>query len=117
VDNMPDWLRCADVVIAKAGPGTIAEAACCGVPLLLTSHLPGQEKDNARLVTSAGAGRAAARRGQLARELGVMRRDPAALAAMGAASARLGQPGAAAAVATLLASLTEKKAGSYGSDR
>ena len=44
VDNMSDWLRCADVVIAKAGPGTIAEAACCGVPLLLTSHLPGQER-------------------------------------------------------------------------
>jgi 1,2-diacylglycerol 3-beta-galactosyltransferase len=122
VDNMPDWLRSADVVIAKAGPGTIAEAACCGLPLLLTSHLPGQEKDNARLVTRAGAGRVAAGRRQLARELAVLRRDPAALAAMGAASARLGQPGAAAAVATLLASLTEKsviekKAGTYGSGR
>ena len=131
VDNMPDWLRCADVVIAKAGPGTIAEAACCGVPLLLTSHLPGQEKGNARLVTRAGAGRVAARRGQLARELGVLRRDPAALAAMRAASARLGQPGAAAAVAALLASVIEnsvvensvveksvvEKAGTYGSGR
>ena len=55
VDNMSDWLRCADVVIAKAGPGTIAEATCCGAPLLLTSHLPGQEKGNARFVTAAGA--------------------------------------------------------------
>jgi len=117
VDNMPDWVRCADVVIAKAGPGTIAEAACCGVPLLLTSHLPGQEKGNARLVTRAGAGMTAARRGRLARELGVLRRDPAALAAMRTAAARLGQPGAAAAVAALLASLTETRAGTYGSGR
>jgi 1,2-diacylglycerol 3-beta-galactosyltransferase len=53
VDNMSDWLHCADVVIAKAGPGTIAEATCCGVPLLLTSHLPGQEAGNAPFVTRA----------------------------------------------------------------
>src|ERR1700691_556371 len=57
VDNMSDWLRCTDVVIAKAGRGTIAEAACCGAPLLVTSYLPGQEKDNARLVAGTGAGR------------------------------------------------------------
>jgi 1,2-diacylglycerol 3-beta-galactosyltransferase len=65
---MSGWLRCADVVIAKAGPGTIAEATCCGAPLLLTSHLPGQEKGNARFVTAARAGRHAPRRRQMLRE-------------------------------------------------
>jgi 1,2-diacylglycerol 3-beta-galactosyltransferase len=114
VDNMPDWLRCADVVIGKAGPGTIAEAACCGAPLLLTSHLPGQETGNARLVTEAGAGRAAPRRRQMLRDLGELRRNPAALEAMRAASARLGRPGAATAVALLLAGLTGAKAGQHG---
>ncbi len=54
-DNMADWLRCADLLVTKAGPGTIAEAACCGAPLLLTSHLPGQERGNTELVTAAGA--------------------------------------------------------------
>jgi 1,2-diacylglycerol 3-beta-galactosyltransferase len=114
VENMSDWLRCADVVIAKAGPGTIAEAACCGAPLLLTSHLPGQERGNARLVTEAGAGRAAPRRRQMLRDLGELRRNPAAVEAMRAASARLGQPGAAAAVAALLAGVTGTKAGRHG---
>ena len=114
VENMSDWLRCADVVIAKAGPGTIAEAACCGAPLLLTSHLPGQERGNARLVTEAGAGRAAPRRRQMLRYLGELRRNPAAVEAMRAASARLGQPGAAAAVAALLAGVTGTKAGRHG---
>ena len=32
VDNMADWLRCADLVVSKAGPGTIAEATCCAAP-------------------------------------------------------------------------------------
>ena len=53
----PTWLRCCDLVVTKAGPGTIAEAACCGTPMLLTSHLPGQETGNAELVTQAAAGR------------------------------------------------------------
>ena len=107
VDNMSDWLRCADVVIAKAGPATIAEAACCGAPLLLTSHLPGQEKGNAHFVAVAGAGLRAPRRWQLLRDLGELRRNPAALTAMRTASAGLGRPGAAAGVATLLAGLTD----------
>src|SRR3984957_2772403 len=42
VGNMADWLRCADIVVGKAGPGTIAEATCCGAPLVLTSFVPGQ---------------------------------------------------------------------------
>ena len=61
-DNMADWLRCADLVVTKAGPGTIAEAACCAAPLLLTSHLPGQEKGNTRVVAGAAAGAARASR-------------------------------------------------------
>jgi 1,2-diacylglycerol 3-beta-galactosyltransferase len=113
-ENMPDWLRCADVVITKAGPGTIAEAACCGAPLLLTSHLPGQERGNARLVAEAGAGRYAPRRRQMLRDLGELRRNPAALEAMRAASGRLGRPGAATAVAALLAGLTGTKADRHG---
>ncbi|MBV9101478.1 MAG: glycosyltransferase [Candidatus Dormibacteraeota bacterium] len=57
VSNMADWLRASDVVATKAGPGTIAEALCCGIPLLLTSHLPGQERGNVEWVTDIGAGR------------------------------------------------------------
>jgi 1,2-diacylglycerol 3-beta-galactosyltransferase len=107
VDNMSDWLHCADVVIAKAGPGTIAEAACCGAPLLLTSHLPGQETGNAQFVTGAGAGLYTPRRGQLLRALSELRLDPTALTAMRAASAGMSRPGAAAGVAAMLAGLTE----------
>jgi 1,2-diacylglycerol 3-beta-galactosyltransferase len=103
VDNMPDWFRCADIVVGKAGPGTIAEAACCAAPLVLTSYLPGQEEGNAEFVVQAGAGSYAPRPRDLAAEVARLRHDPAALAAMRAASARAGRPRAAADIADLLA--------------
>jgi 1,2-diacylglycerol 3-beta-galactosyltransferase len=105
VGNMADWLRCADIVVGKAGPGTIAEATCCGAPLVLTSFVPGQEKGNAEFVTEAGAGVYAPRPRQLAAEIGRLRRDPAALAAMRDASARAGRPGAAIDIARFIAEM------------
>lgn len=40
------WMAAADLLLTKAGPGTIAEAACLSVPTLLTGFVPGQEEDN-----------------------------------------------------------------------
>ncbi len=113
VPNMADWLRCADLVVSKAGPGAIAEAACCGTPLLLTSHLPGQERGNTALVVSRGAGLHVPRARQLAREVGRLQRDPAALAALRAGAARLARPGAAAEVARLIAGLSTGEVGAW----
>ena len=107
VGNMADWLRCADVVVGKAGPGTIAEATCCGAPLVLTSYVPGQEKGNAEFIAGAGAGVYAPRPRQLAAEIGRLRRDPTALAAMRDASVRAGRPGAATDIARFLAGLAD----------
>ena len=110
VDNMADWLRCADVVVGKAGPGTIAEATCCAAPLVLTSYLPGQEEGNVEFVVRAGAGSYAPRPRDLIAEIGRLRDDPAALAAMRAASARA-WPRAAADIAGLLAEAAGVTAG------
>jgi UDP-N-acetylglucosamine:LPS N-acetylglucosamine transferase len=93
------------VVVGKAGPSTIAEATCCAAPLVLTSCVPGNEDGNADMVVSAGAGRYAPRLRDLVAEVGRLRRDPAALAAMRAASASLSRPEAAADIASLLALL------------
>jgi 1,2-diacylglycerol 3-beta-galactosyltransferase len=103
VENMADWLRCADIVVGKAGPGTIAEASCCAAPLVLTSYLPGQEEGNAEFVVEAGAGSYAHRPGDLAAEIARLWADPAALAVMRAATARISRPRAAADIADLLA--------------
>jgi len=105
VGNMADWLRCADVVVGKAGPGTIAEAACCAAPLVLTSYLPGQEEGNAEFVVSAGAGRYAPGLRDLVTEIRRLHGDPAALARMRSAATGLARPSAAAGVGALLAGL------------
>ncbi len=56
VENMPEWLAACDLLISKAGPGTLAEAACVGVPVLVTGYIPGQETGNVEWVTRSGAG-------------------------------------------------------------
>jgi 1,2-diacylglycerol 3-beta-galactosyltransferase len=105
VTDMGGWLRAADVVATKAGPATIAEAACCGTAMVLTCHLPGQERGNVGLVTGAGAGVYWPRVGQLADGIGRLREDTAALASMRAAAARLARPEAADTIAAVLAEL------------
>jgi 1,2-diacylglycerol 3-beta-galactosyltransferase len=112
VTNMADWLRCADAVVTKAEPGTIAETLCCGTPLLLTSYLSGQEKGNAEFVVSAGAGRWVPQLGQLLGAVRELRDDPALLGQMRVAAARVGRPDAAAAVARLIADLAAPRLGS-----
>jgi len=56
VSNIAQYMVAADVLITKAGPGTIAEAASVGLPVLLTSFLPGQEEGNVDFVVSKGFG-------------------------------------------------------------
>lgn len=56
VTNMADYMVAADVLVSKAGPGTIAEAASLSLPVLLTSFLPGQEEGNVNFVVYGGFG-------------------------------------------------------------
>ncbi len=56
VDNMQEWMAASDCVITKAGPGTIAEALICGLPILLSGFIPGQEEGNVSYVVQNGVG-------------------------------------------------------------
>jgi len=56
VRQMPDFMRASDVLITKAGPGTISEAFIAGLPLILYSRLPGQEEGNVSYTVDEGAG-------------------------------------------------------------
>lgn len=46
VDNIHEWMSASDMIITKAGPGTIAEALISGLPILLNGNVPCQEEGN-----------------------------------------------------------------------
>ena len=56
VENVADYMRAADLLLTKAGPGTIAEAAAAGLPVVLFEYISGQERGNLDYVRSRGAG-------------------------------------------------------------
>jgi len=103
VHNMHEWMRAADLLVTKAGPSTISEALVMGLPIVLSSALPGQEWPNVDYVVQAGAGvwtptprRAAA----AVREL--LSPGNPRLAQMAARARALAQPDAAQRVAEIV---------------
>src|SRR5207249_5598228 len=78
VQNMPEMMRASDVIITKAGPGTISEALACELPIILSGYVPGQEEGNVEFV--------------LQNDVGVLARDPIELID---AIRRLVKPGSA----------------------
>jgi UDP-N-acetylglucosamine:LPS N-acetylglucosamine transferase len=56
VDNMEELMSACDIVVTKAGPGTIMETATLGKPLILTGAVGLQEQGNIGFVTEAGLG-------------------------------------------------------------
>lgn len=56
VTNMAEYMVAADVLVTKAGPGTIAEAASLSLPVMLTNFLPGQEEGNVDFVVDGAFG-------------------------------------------------------------
>ena len=56
VDFMPRLMHASDAIICKAGGLIVSEAMACGLPMLLTNVLPGQETGNAEYVVGCGGG-------------------------------------------------------------
>ena len=56
VDNMPELMSASNLVVTKAGPGTLAEAFIAGLPVIISSYIPGQEEGNVKYVLDHEAG-------------------------------------------------------------
>lgn len=50
VQNMQEMMCASDVIVTKAGPGTICEALACNLPIILSGYVPGQEEGNVTYV-------------------------------------------------------------------
>ncbi len=103
VDDLPERMAAADIVVSKAGPSTVAEAGAVGTPLVIYGYMPGQEDGNLDWVVERGWGCVAlgsgkvraAVEGLLADTDGLRRRRKTALAAAA-------QPSASCRIAALL---------------
>jgi len=56
VQNMDEWMAASNVMVTKAGPGTIAECCTRNLPVVLSSYLPGQERGNVTFAVEGGFG-------------------------------------------------------------
>jgi 1,2-diacylglycerol 3-beta-galactosyltransferase len=56
VNNMPELMHAADVIVTKAGPGTICEALACKLPVVISGYVPGQEEGNVEFVIKNNVG-------------------------------------------------------------
>jgi len=56
VDNLPELMRAADMIVCKAGGLIVTESLASGLPLMLVYALPGQEIGNVNFVVENHAG-------------------------------------------------------------
>ncbi len=103
VREMPDFMRAVDILVTKAGPGTISEAFIAGLPMVLYSRMPGQEDGNVTYVVDEGAGVWAPQPNQVVSALRYWLRHPNQLGRVAAACARLAYPDASRQIAHIIA--------------
>lgn len=110
VTNMPQWMAAADVLVTKAGPGTITEGLLSGLPLVLMGKIPGQEDGNVDFVVRGGAGvwaPAPARAAAVLRDW--LTPGNPALARLSERARRLPYPGAASDIAADILALAARR--------
>lgn len=107
VREMPDFMRAADMLVSKAGPGTISEAFISGLPIILYSRLPGQEDGNVTYVREQGAGVWAPETEQVVAALRLWVYDPKARQKAADAAHRLAKPESSRQIAHLIAGLLQ----------
>jgi 1,2-diacylglycerol 3-beta-galactosyltransferase len=107
ITNMADYMVASDVLVTKAGPGTIAEAAAVGLPVMVTSFLPGQEAGNVDYVLENGFGDYNQDPVQIGETVATWLQDPGLLEGMSHRSFEIGQPQAAEEIVLDIGSITQ----------
>jgi len=55
-DKIPEYFRAVDLLVTKAGPGSLAEANAAQLPVVVYDYVPGQERGNVDFVRNHGLG-------------------------------------------------------------
>lgn len=103
-NEMHDLMRVATLFVGKPGGLTSAECMAAGLPMLIVNPIPGQEERNSDLLLENGVAARSNSLLSIGYKLDRLLSEPGRIAAMRAATARLGRPDAAQVVVeTLLA--------------
>lgn len=102
VDNVYDYMHACDALVTKPGGLTAAEALACGIPMVLSRPLPGQEERNLRVLVDAGCAIRVRSVDELPHALDVVLSDTERRARMAGAAAKLGRPQAASEIASVI---------------
>jgi len=102
VTDMPELMQAASLLVTKAGPGTITEALNAGLPMVLYSHLPGQEEGNVDYVVEKGVGVWAPGPESAAAAVGRWLRRPEDIEKAAAVCEEIARPAAARHIAELI---------------
>jgi len=108
VTNMAEYMVATDVLVSKAGPGTIAEAAALGLPVMITSFLPGQEAGNVDIVVDGGFGLYRKYPNEIAGTVADWLNDNTLLEKMSIKSAKVGNPNAASDIVIDIGAITQE---------
>ena len=110
VNEMPEFMRAVDILVTKAGPGTISEGFIAGLPMILYSRVPGQEDGNVNYVVNEGAGLWAPHPELTAEMVRSWLADPDERQHFAARSCQLARPQASRDIARWLVAQVGKKA-------
>lgn len=109
VNNMPEWMQSADVLITKAGGVVLSEGLAAGLPIIMIDHIPGQEEGNIRYILENQAGTMAENPGDFYRIMeSWLSNEQRLLRVIAHNSQRLGRPDAAFLIADALWQATEE---------
>lgn len=109
VDNMPELMRAADLLVTKAGPGTLNEAFIMGLPTLISGYIPGQEEGNVTYVRQHNAGMLARSPNRIARLVSSwLQPEDTTLQSMARNAAGLARPRASLDIAAIIGNLANR---------
>ena len=108
INNMAEYMVASDVLVTKAGPGTIAEAASLSLPVVLTSFLPGQEEGNVDFVQNGNFGVYQEDPQTIATTVATWLQDESTLVSLSQHAKKMGAPNAARDIVSHIGDLAMK---------
>ena len=104
-NDVPSLMRAADLLVTKAGPGTLAEASITEVPVVVYDFVPGQERGNLDYVRTNGIGVVALTSSDVVQSVSRIVHNQERLAAMRMRQGNIAPRGSSRRIAELIAEI------------